>query len=91
MTGGDGMNTMEGQEWNRWRNVFQPGFKSCHLMTLAPKMVDEMLVFCDILQDLARKRQVFSMDQVAIKLSLDIIGHRALHLGIADIDVSKLL
>ena len=80
MTGGNDMITMEGKEWKKWRRVFQPGFKSGHLMTLVPKIVDEMSIFCNILRDLARKQEIFLMDQVATNLSLDIIGRVALYL-----------
>ena len=78
MTGGNDMITMEGKEWRTWRNVFQPGFKSGHLMTLVPQMVDEMSVFCGVLRDFAEKHEMFSMDHVATRLSIDIIGRVAL-------------
>lgn len=78
MTGGNDMIAMEGKEWRTWRNVFQPGFKSGHLMKLVPEMVNEMSIFCDILRDLAKKQEIFLMDLVATKLTLDIIGRVAL-------------
>lgn len=81
MTGGNDLITMEGNEWKTWRNVFKPGFSGGHLMTLVPEMVDEMSVFCNVLRDLARKHEIFSMDHIATRLSLDIIGRVVLYIA----------
>lgn len=83
MTGGNDIITMEGGEWKKWRNMFNPGFKSSHLMTLVPEMVNEISTFCEVLRGLARKHEIFSMDHVATRLSLDIIGRVVLYLGIS--------
>jgi sterigmatocystin biosynthesis cytochrome P450 monooxygenase len=82
MTGGNDMITMEGKEWKKWRNMFKFGFSSGHLMTQVPEMVNEVSTFCEILRDLARKQETFSMDKVATRLSLDIIGRVTLYLSL---------
>ena len=78
MTGGMDLTTMEGPSWKTWRNIFQPGFSNGHLMTKVPDMIQDVLVFCDILRDRAATGQVFPMDPLTINLNLDIIGRLAL-------------
>jgi hypothetical protein len=51
-------------------------------MTQVPEMVNEVSTFCEILRDLARKQETFSMDKVATRLSLDIIGRVTLYLSL---------
>ena len=74
MTGGNDLVTMEGKEWRKWRNVFNPGFGASHLMTLVPGMIKDVSTFCEILRGLAARDEIFQMDPVAINLSLDVIG-----------------
>ncbi|KAL2045339.1 hypothetical protein N7G274_002422 [Stereocaulon virgatum] len=79
MTGGSDLITLEGEEWKRWRSIFKPGFKNSHLMALVPEMVNEISTFCEVLRDLARRQRIFSMDHVATRLTLDIIGRVVLN------------
>lgn len=82
VTGGNDLITMEGSKWKKWRNIFNPGFKSGHLMTLVPEMINEISTFCEVLRGLAITHEIFSMDSVATKLSFDIIGRVTLYLNI---------
>ena len=78
MTGGNDLVSLEGKEWKKWRNIFNPGFSSGHLMTLVPDILKDIEVFCGILRDLAGKSDLVSMDPLATRLSLDVIGQVAL-------------
>ena len=78
MTGGNDLVTMEGKEWKTWRTIFSPGFQSGHLMTLVPEIMQDLLSFCEILRELARKPDIVLMDPLTTKLSLDIIVRVAL-------------
>ena len=78
MTGGNDLVTMEGAEWRKWRNIFNPGFSNSHLMTLVPDIMKEISIFCKILRESAEKAEIVSMDTLATKLSLDVIGRAAL-------------
>lgn len=78
MTGGMDLTTLEGPAWKTWRNVFQPGFSSSYLMTKVPQMIEDILVFCDILRARAASGDVFQMDPLTVNLNLDIIGRLAL-------------
>jgi sterigmatocystin biosynthesis cytochrome P450 monooxygenase len=78
MTGGMDLTTLEGREWKTWRNVFNSGFSSSHLMKMVPEMIKDVLTFCEILRERAAKGGVFPMDHLTIDLNLDIIGRLVL-------------
>ncbi|KAI7708904.1 hypothetical protein KC353_g10730, partial [Hortaea werneckii] len=49
--GGPGnMVSSEGVEWKKWRSAFNPGFAASHLMSLVPLIVDDVLIFNDIMK-----------------------------------------
>lgn len=73
-TGGNDLVTMEGEEWKKWRSIFNPGFSSGHVLALIPEMLKDMSIFCEILRELAEKQDIFLMDPLTARLSLDIIG-----------------
>ena len=66
--------TMEGQEWKKWRSMFNPGFSASHLMTLVPMIVKETEVFCEILGEYAESGNVVKMKDLTDNLTIDIIG-----------------
>jgi len=74
ITGAHSLIYMEGKEWKKWRSIFNPGFSHSHLMTLIPGIVEDSLVFCDILQEHARKADVFRLEELATRVTVDIIG-----------------
>ena len=66
--------TLEGSAWKRWRSAFNPGFSAKHIMSLVPAIVDETQVFCDLMTEKAKKQELFRLERVATKLTVDIIG-----------------
>ena len=66
--------TMEGQDWKYWRGIFNPGFNVGHLITLVPGIVEDTLTYCDILREHATKGDMFQLEEVTTKLTVDIIG-----------------
>ena len=72
LIGKHGLVTMEGQEWRYWRNIFNPGFNSNHLSTLVPGIVENTLVLCDILQERAKLKNMFSLFETMSKLTMDM-------------------
>ncbi|KAL8726425.1 MAG: hypothetical protein Q9181_006054 [Wetmoreana brouardii] len=78
MTGGMDLVTLEGQQWKTWRTVFNPGFSLNHLMTMVPHILEDVLVFCEILEQRAASGEIFSMDPLTTNLSLGIIGRLAM-------------
>ncbi|KAI4131247.1 MAG: hypothetical protein LQ338_001341 [Usnochroma carphineum] len=77
ITGGRDLASMEGEEWKRWRKIYNPGFGAGHIMNLVPAIVEEVSVFVDILREHARKGDLFSLDEAAINLTMDVIGRVA--------------
>ena len=65
---------MDGLEHKRWRAIFNPGFSSAHLMTLVDGIVDDSMVFMDILGRHDEEQDIFSLEEAATRAALDIIG-----------------
>ena len=74
LTNGKDIVSMDGQEWKFWRNIFNPGFSAKHLMTVVPDIVHETTVFCEVLQEHAKKRKTFPMKTLTDNLAMDVIG-----------------
>ena len=78
LTHGYDLLTMEGPKWKSWRAVFNPGFSAGHLMTLVPGLVEDTLVFCDILRQRAKQGLVSPLEEATTNLTMDVIGRVAL-------------
>lgn len=78
LTDNNDLVSMEGQLWKDWRNVYNPGFSASHLITLVPEIVHEISTFSEILRELVRKEDMFSLEDVTVNLTMDIIGRVAL-------------
>lgn len=74
LTGNHGLLTMEGLVWKAWRTIFNPGFSADHLTSMIPGIMKDTHIFCDILRDHARKKDLFSLEEMTTNLTLDIIG-----------------
>jgi hypothetical protein len=67
-----------GVTWSRTRGWFKPAFLMCHLLTLVPGgMLEETLVFKEILIELAASKQRFRMFDLLQRLTFDLIGRTA--------------
>ena len=66
--------SMEGAEHKRWRNIFSPGFSNGHLMTLVDGIVDDAVVFANTLGNHADMQDIFSLEEEATRVTVDIIG-----------------
>ena len=66
--------TMEGPLWRKWRGVFNPGFGATYLTTLVPEMVEEALVFCEILEKRAEVGDLFQLKPLTDNFTVDVIG-----------------
>lgn len=56
-----------GPHWKKWRSIFNPGFAGSHLMTLAPGIVDDGLVFVENLTKYAAKKEPFRLEEAATR------------------------
>ena len=74
MTGEKNLVSMDGAEHKRWRAIFNPGFSSAHLMTLVDGIVDDSMMFMEILGRHAEEQDIFSLEEAATRATVDIIG-----------------
>lgn len=74
LTGKHDLVSMEGQLWKTWRNIFNPGFSATHLATMVPGIMDDVLVFRDILRKRAEQGNIFSLEEATLNVTLDVIG-----------------
>lgn len=66
--------SLEGSMWKQWRAKFNPAFSASQVMNLIPAIVDEVVIFRDLLRVRASKSEIFQLEELALKLSFDIIG-----------------
>jgi cytochrome P450 len=74
LTGDKDLVTMEGQEWKKWRGIYNPGFSAAHLMTMVPGIVEDTQNFCNVLTKYAEVGGMFKLEEILTKLTVDIIG-----------------
>lgn len=78
LTGKRDLVSMEGQLWKTWRNIFCPGFSATHLATMVPGIIEDFLVFRDILRKRLEQGNIFSLEEAALNVTLDVIGRLSL-------------
>ena len=71
--------SLQGQEHKKWRSIFNPGFSPAHLMTMVDGIVDDCLVFMDILSKHAAINDVFLLEEATTRVTVDIIGRVVLY------------
>jgi sterigmatocystin biosynthesis cytochrome P450 monooxygenase len=64
----------DGKEWQAQRSWFAPAFSMSHLITLVPGMVEETLIFREKLTEYAVSGETFSMLELAMRLTIDVIS-----------------
>lgn len=77
MTHGHDLFAGNGQLWKKWRTRLNPGFSSRHMATMIPEILDEVLIFTDILKSKSGVDgawgEVFPMEPRAINLTFNVI------------------
>lgn len=74
LVGNHNLVSMEGSMWKQWRVNFNPGFSASQVVNLIPAIVDEVVIFRDLLRVQANKSGIFQLEELGLKLSFDIIG-----------------
>ncbi|KAI1404871.1 cytochrome P450 [Hypoxylon fuscum] len=74
INGGPSLMTMHESTWKQWRGLFNPGFAAGYMTGLAPAIADEVAVFCKLLRDLARKGDMFQLEEYTLRLTFDVIS-----------------
>lgn len=70
--GGLSLITMNNEQWRMWRSLLNPAFSASHMLSLVPTIVDAVDIFCDLLVKQAG-RGIFSLDDMATRLTMDVI------------------
>ncbi|KAL4917406.1 cytochrome P450 [Aspergillus aurantiobrunneus] len=73
ITGGPSLISMHGETWKQWRALFNPGFNPAYLIGLAPHIADEVAVFCEQLRRKATEAEIFLLEPLTLKLTVDTI------------------
>ncbi|THX70218.1 cytochrome P450 [Aureobasidium pullulans] len=71
---GDDIVSADGPLWKTWRSAFNPGFSVSHIMTMMPGIVDDVATFARILHEKAVTNELFRMEHLATRLTVDVIG-----------------
>ena len=87
--GGPSLFDMREHEWKRWRGVFSKASNPEHTLSLVPSMVDETLVYCDNLKDMAEKGEIFKLDLLTLRFTIDVIGKTILFADASPTDMSR--
>jgi cytochrome P450 len=77
--GVENMAAANGTVWRKARTIYNPGFATAHLMTVIPNIVEDVLIFREILVEMAESGEVFEMEATAMKLTFDVIGRLVLY------------
>ncbi|KAF2679221.1 cytochrome P450 monooxygenase [Lentithecium fluviatile CBS 122367] len=74
LCGGQTLLTMPDKPWKEWRALFNPAFSPSYMLELVPAIVKEAVVFCDILDARAKSGEMFQLENLTLKLTIDVIG-----------------
>ena len=78
LAGGPNLFDLPEKKWKPWRAVFNKGFSADHLSSLIPGMVEEALKYRDTLKKLALKGDLFQLDPITLRFTMDFIGRTVL-------------
>jgi cytochrome P450 len=74
LTGGPSLMSMHGATWKRWRSLFNSGFSAGYMIRLTGAIADEVEVFCTLLRERVKKSEVFQLEEMTLRLTMDTIG-----------------
>ncbi|KAI1288610.1 cytochrome P450 [Xylaria venustula] len=72
--GGVNLFTQNGAEWRRDHEIFLPFFTNSNLDATLPAIVEEMLVFRDILRQKSQQKDILLLEPLTLALMNDVIG-----------------
>jgi sterigmatocystin biosynthesis cytochrome P450 monooxygenase len=74
ISNGPNLVTMPERMWKKWRPIFNPGFSQASILHQVPKMIPEFEYFCQKLHMHAQAGDIVQLDELTIRLTLEIIG-----------------
>ena len=78
IAGGPNLFDMAEKEWRPWRAIFNKGFSTEQVTNLIPHVLKETKVYKEKLRDLAKEKEMFYLDLVTLRFTIDIIGQTIL-------------
>ncbi|KAI0965602.1 cytochrome P450 [Xylaria arbuscula] len=72
--GGLNLFTQNGAEWRRDHEVFLPFFNNSNLDATLPAIVEEMLIFRDVLRQKSQHKDILLLEPLTLALMNDVIG-----------------
>jgi cytochrome P450 len=82
IVGGPSLITMNDAQWKVWRSLFNTGFSASHMLSLVPSLVDSVDVFCEQLQKHVDDGGIILLDDMAMRLTMDIITKTTLDIDL---------
>ncbi|KAH8702111.1 cytochrome P450 [Talaromyces proteolyticus] len=73
-TQGQDLLVAEGEQWSKWRRIFNPGFSAKNIVPCIPAILEEIEVFRDWLKEAARSGETVTLEQQSEKLTVDVIS-----------------
>lgn len=73
IAGGPDLVSMNGPQWKFWRGIFNHGFSMGATTAQIPSIVDSMEVFCELLRERAANGDMFCLEYLAMRLTMDVI------------------
>ena len=86
IAGGTNLFDLPEQEWRPWRAVFNKGFSTDHVLSLVPGMVKTTSVWIDRLRVIALKGNIFHLDPMTLRFTIDMIGKTILYVCTEELD-----
>lgn len=78
LTGGPNLFTMPQATWKPWRAIFNPAFSGAQMLDLVPTILTEVEVFCKLLKQRAEKNDIFQLEDLTLRLTVDVIAAAAM-------------
>ncbi|KAI8631499.1 cytochrome P450 [Xylariaceae sp. FL1651] len=72
--GGLNLFTQNGQDWRRDHETFLPFFNNNNLDATLPAIIEEMLIFRDILRRKSQEKDIIRLEPLTLRLMNDVIG-----------------
>lgn len=72
-SGGPSLLSTNGAEWKEWRGFLNPGFAPGYLMSRIAEVVDGVERFCAVLEEEAKKGEMFNLEDKTMRLTLETI------------------
>ena len=74
IAGGPNLFDLVEKDWRPWRVVFNKGFSTEHTISLVPAMITTTSIYSNTLRKLAQKGDMFSLDKITLRFTMDLVG-----------------